>query len=185
MPGQPGFPSLLSYKLRDATQSRCPATLPNDIGVEISKRQVIRFLTERLDEFHADVAVLHAGLVSALFVTVNDTGARHANRNFHTTQIRVEHFTAFRTAPSKSRLSFLALLRDNYHDDVLNDAAFTYMEDRQADPGLLARPKPTEPQHFTSRASFLNFLAAKGIDIFIRCGMSKPWVILSGASTRR
>ncbi|MGO8381368.1 transposase, partial [Rhizobium ruizarguesonis] len=100
-------------------------TLLNDVGVEISKRQVIRFLTERLDGFHAeDAAVLHAGLVSAPFVTVDDTGARHANRNFHTTQIGGEHFTAFRTTASKSRLNFLALLRGNYQDYVLNDAAF-------------------------------------------------------------
>nr|WP_245517878.1 cell division protein ZapB [Rhizobium leguminosarum] len=92
-------------------------TLLNDVGVEISKRQVIRFLTERLDGFHAeDAAVLHAGLVSAPFVTVDDTGARHANRNFHTTQIGGEQFTAFRTTPSKSRLNFLALLRGNYQD---------------------------------------------------------------------
>lgn len=40
-------------------------TLLKDVGVEISKRQVIRFLTQGLDAFHADdAAVLHAGLVS-------------------------------------------------------------------------------------------------------------------------
>nr|WP_245872409.1 hypothetical protein [Brucella pituitosa] len=50
----------------------------------------------------------HAGLVSSSYITVDDTGARHANRNFHTTHIGGEHFTAFRTAPSKSRLNFLA-----------------------------------------------------------------------------
>jgi hypothetical protein len=56
-------------------------TLLNDVGVEISKRQVIRFLMERLDGFHAeDAAVLHAGLVSAPFVTVDDTGARQHAR---------------------------------------------------------------------------------------------------------
>jgi hypothetical protein len=82
-------------------------TLLNDVGVEISKRQVVRFLTERLDGFHAeDAAVLHAGLVSAPYVTVDDTGARHASRNFHTTHIGGEHFTAFRTTSSKSRLTF-------------------------------------------------------------------------------
>ncbi|MBP2449944.1 regulator of replication initiation timing [Rhizobium leguminosarum] len=91
-------------------------TLLNDVGVEISKRQVIRFLTEQLDGFHAeDAAVLHAGLVSAPFVTVDDTGARHANRNFHTTHIGGQHFTVFRTAPSKSRLNFLALFSELPH----------------------------------------------------------------------
>ncbi|MFK4772286.1 hypothetical protein [Rhizobium sp. ZW T2_16] len=52
------------------------------------------------------------------------------NRNFYTTHIGGEHFCAFRTAPSKSRLNFLALLRGNYQDYVLNDAAFTFPEDR-------------------------------------------------------
>jgi hypothetical protein len=142
-------------------------TLLNDVGVEISKRQVIRFLTERLDGFHAeDAAVLHAGLVSASFVTVDDTGARHANRNFHTTHIGGEHFTAFRTAPSKSRLNFLALLRGNYQDYVLNDAAFTFLEDRQVDPTLLARLKRSEPLRFSNQVPFLGYLTENGIDIF-------------------
>ncbi|MHC2358542.1 hypothetical protein ACVMH6_001380 [Rhizobium leguminosarum] len=143
-------------------------TFLNDVGVEISKRQVIRFLTERLDGFHAeDAAVLHAGLVSAPFVTVDDTGARHANRNFHTTQIGGEHFTAFRTAPSKSRrLNFLALLRGNYQDYVLNDAAFTFLEDRQVDPALLARLNTRQPRRFANQVPFLEYLAANGIDIF-------------------
>ncbi|WP_246703554.1 hypothetical protein [Rhizobium sp. P28RR-XV] len=55
-------------------------TLLNDIGVEISKRQVVRLLTRELDGFVAeDAAVLHAGLVSSSYVTVDDTGARHAH----------------------------------------------------------------------------------------------------------
>jgi hypothetical protein len=121
--------------------------LLNDVGVEISKRQVVRFLTERLDGFHAeDAAVLHTGLVSASYVTVDDTGARHANRNFHTTHIGSKHFTAFRTASSKSRLNFLALLRGNNQDYVLNDAAFALLEDRQVDPALAARLRRRKPQ---------------------------------------
>ncbi|MBX4996114.1 transposase [Rhizobium binae] len=144
-------------------------TLLNDVGVEISKRQVVRLLTERLDGFHAeDAAVLHAGLVSAPYVTVDDTGARHANRNFYTTHIGGEHFTAFRTTSSKSRLNFLALLRGNYQDYVLNDAAFTFLEDRQVDPALLARLSTHEPQRFANQVPFLAYLAEKGIDIFDR-----------------
>lgn len=142
-------------------------TLLNDVGVEISKRQVIRFLTQGLDGFHAeDAAVLHAGLVSAPFVTVDDTGARHANRNFHTTQIGGEHFCAFRTAPSKSRLNFLALLRGNYQDYVLNDAAFSFLEDRQVDPVLLVRLSNREPRRFANQVPFLAYLAEHGVDIF-------------------
>jgi hypothetical protein len=144
-------------------------TLLSDVGVEISKRQVVRFLTHGLDGFHAeDAAVLHAGLVSAPYVTVDDTGARHANRNFYTTHIGGAHFTAFRTAPSKSRLNFLALLRGNYQDYVLNDAAFVFLEDRQIDPAVLARLKRREPQRFANQVPFLKYLAEHGIDIFDR-----------------
>jgi hypothetical protein len=144
-------------------------TLLNDVGVEISKRQVIRFLTQRMEGFHAeDAAVLHAGLVSAPYVTVDDTGARHANLNFHTTHIGGEHFSAFRTAPSKSRLNFLALLRGNYQDYVLNDAAFALLEDRQVDPALLAHLSNREPRRFANQVPFLAYLAEMGIDIFDR-----------------
>ncbi len=144
-------------------------TLLNDVGVEISKRQVIRFLTQRMEGFHAeDAAVLHAGLVSAPYVTVDDTGARHANRNFHTTHIGGEHFSAFRTAPSKSRLNFLALLRGNYQDYVLNDAAFALLQDRQVDPALLAHLSNREPRRFANQVPFLAYLAEMGIDIFDR-----------------
>ena len=55
-------------------------TLLNDIGLDISKRQVVRLLTKDLDGFVAeDAAVLHAGLVSSSYVTVDDTGARHSH----------------------------------------------------------------------------------------------------------
>ena len=147
--------------------TRRMTTFLNDVGVAISKRQVVRFLTERLDGFHAeDAAVLHAGLVSAPYVTVDDTGARHAHRNFYTTHIGGENFTAFRTTSSKSRLNFLALLRGNYQDYVLNDAAFAFLEDRQVDPVLLAPLKRQEPQRFANQVPFLQHLAEHGIDIF-------------------
>ncbi|WP_247748923.1 cell division protein ZapB [Rhizobium sp. L245/93] len=55
-------------------------TLLKDIGLCISKRQVVRLLTGQLDGFAAeDAAVLHAGLVSSSYVTVDDTGARHSH----------------------------------------------------------------------------------------------------------
>ena len=57
-------------------------TLLNDVGVSVSKRQVVRLVTTGLDGFAAeDAAVLHAGLVSAPYITVDDTGARHAHDN--------------------------------------------------------------------------------------------------------
>src|SRR5262249_19580441 len=42
------------------------------------------------------------------YVTVDDTGARHAGESGYTTQIGSDRFTVFRTGPSKSRQAFLS-----------------------------------------------------------------------------
>ena len=142
-------------------------TLLNDIGLDISKRQVVRLLTKDLDGFVAeDAAVLHAGLVSWAYVTVDDTGARHAHANFQTTHIGGAHFTVFRTRKSKSRLNSLSLLRGSYLDYVLNDAAFAYLEERHGAPPLTAGLRTVEPQHFCNQVPFMTHLAGKGVDIF-------------------
>lgn len=146
------------------------ATLLNDVGVDISKRQVVRLLTAGLDGFIAeDAAVLHAGLVSSSYITVDDTGTRHGRDNFYTTQIGGAHFCAFRTTPSKSRLNFLSLLRGNFQDYVLNDVSFDYLDKRHGvDPALVNRLRTREPQQFSSQIPFLTYLASKGVDIFDR-----------------
>jgi hypothetical protein len=98
------------------TSERLTALL-SGIGVVISKRQVVRLLTGRLDAFAAeDREVLRAGLASAAWITVDDTGARHAGRNGVTTQIGDGRFTAFRTSLSKSRTNFLDCLRAGHED---------------------------------------------------------------------
>ncbi|PWL17662.1 hypothetical protein DKP76_12320 [Falsochrobactrum shanghaiense] len=119
--------------------------------------------------------MLHAGLVSAPYVTVDDTGASHAHGNGYTTQIGGEHFTAFRTTSTKSRLNFLSLLRGSYRDYVLNDAAFEYLQSRKADPALVARLKTLELQLFSNQSQFLKHLVGRKIDVF-----DKPLIRMLG-----
>jgi hypothetical protein len=122
---------LVLHAQGQVTTERLTAIL-NGIGVEISKRQVVRLLTANLDTFvEEDQQVLRAGLQSAPFITVDDTSARHARRDGVTTQIGGERFTAFRTGWSKSRQAFLSLLRAGHDDYVINDEAFRYMRERQ------------------------------------------------------
>ncbi len=98
------------------TTERLTALL-NGIGVEISKRQVVRLLAEPLDGFVAeDQAVLRAGLATARWITVDDTAARHARKDGFTTQVGDNRFAVFRTGPSKSREAFLSLLRAGHTD---------------------------------------------------------------------
>jgi hypothetical protein len=106
-------------------------------------------------------------LVSSDYVTVDDTGARHFHNPCYATQIGGPNFTVFRTTPSKSRLNFLSLLRGNYQDYVLNDAAFDYLDQRYGtDPAIVAGLRTRTPQHFCNEVPFLHYLANKGIDIF-------------------
>ena len=96
---------LVAHAQGQVTTERLAALLAG-IGIEISKRQVVRLLTSRLDDLIAeDREVLRAGLATARWVTVDDTAARHARQDGFTTQIGDERFTAFRTGPrSRARL---------------------------------------------------------------------------------
>jgi hypothetical protein len=66
------------------------ARLLNDVGVAISKRQAVRLMTAKLDVFAAEeAAVFEAGLTASPYITVDDTGARHAGKSAYTTRVRV------------------------------------------------------------------------------------------------
>jgi Transposase IS66 family len=75
------------------------------IGISISKRQVMRLLIAGQDGFLAEARdVLRAGLETAAWISVDDTGARHAGKNGFCTQIGNDDFAWFGTRTSKSRL---------------------------------------------------------------------------------
>jgi Transposase IS66 family len=121
---------LVAHAQGQVTTERLAALL-GGIGVEISKRQVVRLLTSRLDDLVAeDREVLQAGLATARWVTVDDTAARHARRDGVTTQIGDDRFTAFRTGSSKSRQAFLSTLRAGHGGYVVGEAALAYMRGR-------------------------------------------------------
>lgn len=105
--------------------------LLRDFGLSISKRQVMRLLIAGQERFLDEArAVLRAGLSSARWITVDDTGARHRATNGFCTQIGNAHFAWFGTTGSKSRLNFLELLRAGHEDYVINAEALSYMRGR-------------------------------------------------------
>ena len=115
-------------------------TLLRALGIFISKRQVVRLLIEGQDDFLGEARdVLRAGLCSAAWITVDDTGARHKARNGFCTQMGNAHFAWFGTTASKSRLNFLTLLRASHSDYVINDEALAYMRERALAAHLIAR----------------------------------------------
>ena len=134
MVGQFG-PALRRFVLAQYHQGQ--VTIPrlvtqlNDLGIDISKRQVVRLLIAGQEAFlEEDASVLRAGLKSAAWITVDDTGARHKGSNGVCTQIGNDRFAWFATTRSKSRLNFLTLLRAGHGDYVINEAALDYMRRR-------------------------------------------------------
>ena len=93
---------LMQYHQGQVTVERL-VTLLQATGVSISKRQVMRLLINQQDQFLTETrAVLRAGLATAEWVTVDDTGARHRGANAVCTQIGNDDFAWFGTTGSKS-----------------------------------------------------------------------------------
>ena len=139
------------------------------VGVSISKRRLQRRLTDKQDDFLAEAqAVLRAGLETSPFVSVDDTGARHAGKNGFCTQIGNDWFTWFGTRSSKSRLNFLDLLRAGHTDYMLNDAAFRYMHKHSLPAMLIARLAADPETRFADRDAWLahlDRLGFSGLDV--------------------
>lgn len=146
------------------TTERLTALLTG-IGVDISKRQVVRLIADGLDAFVAEErAVLRAGLATARWISVDDTSARHANQDGYTTQIGDHRFTAFRTGRSKSRAAFLATLRAGHSDYVINDEALAYMRGRSLAGPVIDRLATAPRKVFADDDAWQAHLAALGID---------------------
>jgi hypothetical protein len=155
---------LVAHAQGQVTTERLVALL-GGIGIEISKRQVVRLLTLRLDDLVAeDRGVLQAGLSTARWVTVDDTAARHARQDAFTTQIGDARFTAFRTGTSKSRQAFLSLLRAGHGEYVINDAALAYMRGRALAGPVIEQLAAHPTKVFADEAAWTAHLAALGID---------------------
>ena len=155
---------LMQYHQGQSTMPRVLALL-RSMGVAISKRQLVRLLNENHEGFIAEAQdVLRAGLETSPWVTVDDTGARHAGKNGFCTQIGNEWFTWFRTRSSKSRLNFLDLLRAGHTDYVLNEAAYDYMRNQGLPAATIARLKAEPETRFSDQIAWQAHLDRLGFN---------------------
>ncbi len=154
---------LFQYHHGHVTVARLTAQL-RALGLEISKRQVLRLLNEDQGRFLTEArAVLRAGLATAAWISADDTGARHRHQNGVCTQIGNDHFTAFATTAAKSRLNFLEVLRAGYGDYVINAEALAYMRRRALTGPVIARWAAHPEQRFADAAAWREHLDALGI----------------------
>src|SRR3954451_18130682 len=134
------------------------------IGVLISKRQLVRLLNAGQDAFLAEAReVLRAGLATAGWISVDDTSARHKHQNGVCTQLGNDHFAAFVTTVSKSRLNFLEVLRAGFTDYVIDAEALAYMRQRALAGAVIDRLAADAERHFPAEAAWPRHLERLGI----------------------
>src|ERR671931_298340 len=142
-PGSHFGPILTAYILDQHHQ--CNVTQPllleqlRELGIDISAGQLSRLLTENQDGFHQEKAeLLAAGLQTASYLGVDDTGARHRGQNGYCTALGNDLFAYFESTDSKSRLNFLTVLRGASAGYALNDVATAYWQRQQLAQELIA-----------------------------------------------
>jgi hypothetical protein len=151
------------YHQGQSTTERIVAFL-RSLGVSISKRQVMRILADKVDAFVAEAKqVLQAGLASAGWISVDDTGARHGAANGVCTQIGNDRFAVF-TTTSKSRLNFLQLLHGGSARWVLDATSRAYMLERGLTVGTTDILHGGAPVGFDDAASFDAYLRSHGLE---------------------
>ena len=154
---------LAQYHRGQVTVPRLVGLL-RDIGVDISKRQVVRLLNGDKEAFLLEArGVLRAGLETARWVTVDDTGARHKAANGVCTQVGNHRFAWFATTYSKSRLNFLSLLRAGHGDYVVDGAALAYMGGRNLSGPVIALLAEQGSKRFADEAAWTAHLEDLGI----------------------
>jgi hypothetical protein len=154
---------LMHYHQGQSTLPRLLVLL-RSMGVAISQRQLQRLLTAKHDGFITEARdVLRAGLATSSWVSVDDTGARHAAKTGFCTQIGNDRFTWFGTRASKSRLNFLDLLRAGHTDYVLNDAAYGYMRSQGLAATTIAHLQAQSATRFADHAGWLAHLDRLGL----------------------
>ena len=155
---------IMLYYQCQSTVDRIVAFL-NDMGLDISKRQVGRFLNEDTGvvvEEQRDV--LRIGMETAAWINVDDTGARHRAANGYCTVIGSDLFTHFRSTGSKSRLDFLEHLCAGEEACTVNDAALGYMRRMKLSGKVISRLASHRQRRFADSDAWRAHLAALGID---------------------
>ena len=154
---------LAQYHQGQTTMPRLLALLA-DLGVIVSKRQLVRLLIDGQDAFLDEARdVLSTGLDAAAWITVDDTGARHKAKNGVCTQIGNDQFASFSTTGSKSRLNFLELLNAGTTTHTINEAAIAYMRERNLSGAVIGLLTNHADAQFADRAAWAAHLELLGI----------------------
>jgi hypothetical protein len=139
-----------------------------DFGVDISSGQVNNLVTENHEAFHAEKdALLPTALEVFTALGVDDSGAPHKGKYGSCLCICNEFFTSLHSSDTKERSKFLDVLRCGHLDFVLNEHAWSYLQE-QGLPAKILRLFETEgefvEQTFADESAWTAHLDRLGID---------------------
>ncbi len=101
-------------------------------GVMISLATIARIIANSPDDFHQEKkSIVKAGLSSAEYQQMDDTGARVKGKNHHTHILCNPFYTAYFTRPKKNRLTILEILTQGELLFEFNESAYELMEQMQ------------------------------------------------------
>ena len=137
-----------------------------DIGIEISAGKISNILTKGNDVFHKEKAsLLKAGMENSSYITVDDTGMPHKNKNGYCTHIGNDFFTFYESSDSKSRLNYLKILNQGKEAYRINGYAIDYLKSSkfpQDKTALLERAQGREFSDISKWESFLKNCSITG-----------------------
>jgi hypothetical protein len=167
LPGQHFGTNLISHILHQYHNNHVTQPLLQDelaqLGITISAGQINHILTEDQEVFHQEKAeLLAAGLASARYIQVDDTGARHQGKNGYCTHIGNEFFAYFASTNSKSRVNFLEVLRGESRAYVINEVAVAYWQKYKLSAALI-NSLAEGPTHFVDAAVWNARLQTLGV----------------------
>jgi hypothetical protein len=135
-------------------------------GVDISRGQLSRLLTEGQAGFHAEAqALLRAGLEVSRYLNVDDTSARHQGKNGYCLYLGSQYFAWYQSGLTKDRLNFITVLwRASPCPDYRVDAvAVEYLQARGASQWLIERFTYQALTRLSDEASWAAYLKARVI----------------------
>jgi hypothetical protein len=181
-------PTLQSYILHQYYHAHVTQPLLleelHDYGIVISAGELNRLLTENQALFHQEKdEVRGAGLETASYIGVDDTGARHQGRNGYCTVIGNDLFACFTSTDSKSRLNFLEVLHGSQRRYAIQDITLAYWKAQELAAAVVA--KLTQgPQEFTEESAWQAHLAALDITSERQVRIATEGALLGGLIAR-
>ena len=98
-------------------------------GVYISSGKISSIITNDVALFHQEKKdIVDAGLLSANYQHLDDTGARVNGKNHHTHILCNPFFTAFTTLPTRDRLAVIEVLSNGALKFCINETTYALMQ---------------------------------------------------------